>query len=853
MVTRRLATFFITAIAIPGIALAGFSVDENPRETAADPGDVFFPALVCDVDDGDGTCPPPSLNLPAPLTFDLDAFALQEPLEVCPPDPPFTPGILFSLDDGDPGPGAGLPDNATEIFFYDHCRAITPTRLSYHTSITESFLGLGSDPPPTAHDDDVDAFDTRVAADYYNAGGSLLFSPDSPSNGGLGAGSEAHVWFVNTISRTPAIWAGPIDIGVPDPENCDIDGIAPVFEPATDYVLLFTTDANAPCGLDPGDIYVTDLGGSWALYADDVNDLKIAANEVQVVDIDALAINTGGELQIGHPYQPDDPTHYKADWPNYAPSGMPDFSQDHTTWPPTWCGPTAVSDSLWWFDSEMACDRDLATGQNSEAEPNDLCTQANILGERPPIPGAFSSDPDVDWYVFEIPYKPYRTCTATISTCVLRQAGDADTVLSLWGNCDNSGVPSNLIASNDDGCPPDLQSEIIVDLESGKRYWVKVEAGPGPSAGPTYTLSLGLDCYPMVERYRTSPDDHSEYNPVALIPDLAWCMNTDDMQGTGSGHLGTRIPDMDLCIGSWLINQGLDDSYEKHVILHPSYEEVAREIERSEDVVLLLGFWFADPQGATWTRCGGHYVTAAGVDPDRPSISLSDPALNNAEVGGAGQVRGPTHTDHAPAVSPPPDHDDTVNLSHDLYSIGPPNVPAVSQWSLPTYGTTGAPTTCIDVLRWCMSMEWGQNPAEPPLPQEPCDNPTWTVSAEVEVMVDVSPRQTDLCLHLDSTSVWPNNLRVRKGACTPAVEIPQKDVIRGKLCNLRFAQIVPLVELGYVRCLYDDSNLDEFDELSPDDTRCMGGWFYLVRQSGDVDYGNASSGEPRVPDMGGCP
>jgi hypothetical protein len=280
--------------------------------------------------------------------------------------------------------------------------------------------------------------------------------------------------------------------------------------------------------------------------------------------------------------------------------------------------------------------------------------------------------------------------------------------------------------------------------------------------------------------------------------------------------------------------------------------DVARELERSEDIVLLLGFWFQDPQGVTWTRCGGHYVTAAGADPDRPSITLSDPALNNAEAGGAGHVRGPTHGDHAPAVSPPPDHDDTLNASHDRYDTGLPMVPAVSQWSLPTYATTGVPTTCADVARWCMGDEWGQNPPEPDMPQEPCDDPGLLVSTEVEAMVDVSPLQTDVCVFLETSATWPYSLRVRKGGCSPAVEIAEKDVIRGKLCNLRHSMVAMAVELGYVQCLYDDSNLDEFDELSPDDTRCMGSWFYLIRQTGDTHYGQGSGGEIRLPDMGGC-
>ena len=55
---------------------------------------------------------------------------------------------------------------------------------------------------------------------------------------------------------------------------------------------------------------------------------------------------------------PPDPRWYtKPPYPDYAPSGMPDFDQSQDMWGPgqgiyTWCGPVAVANSLWWLDSE---------------------------------------------------------------------------------------------------------------------------------------------------------------------------------------------------------------------------------------------------------------------------------------------------------------------------------------------------------------------------------------------------------------------------------------------------------------------------------------------------------------------
>ena len=47
----------------------------------------------------------------------------------------------------------------------------------------------------------------------------------------------------------------------------------------------------------------------------------------------------------------------KPAYPDYAPSGVPDFDEKQVGWGPapgiyTWCGPTAVANSLWWLDSE---------------------------------------------------------------------------------------------------------------------------------------------------------------------------------------------------------------------------------------------------------------------------------------------------------------------------------------------------------------------------------------------------------------------------------------------------------------------------------------------------------------------
>ena len=55
---------------------------------------------------------------------------------------------------------------------------------------------------------------------------------------------------------------------------------------------------------------------------------------------------------------PTGPWYVKPAYPDYAPSGMPDFDQKQDMWGPgpgtyTWCGPVSVANSLWWLDSKF--------------------------------------------------------------------------------------------------------------------------------------------------------------------------------------------------------------------------------------------------------------------------------------------------------------------------------------------------------------------------------------------------------------------------------------------------------------------------------------------------------------------
>jgi hypothetical protein len=70
-----------------------------------------------------------------------------------------------------------------------------------------------------------------------------------------------------------------------------------------------------------------------------------------------LSVNSRTEQEIQSTGEED--WYYLPSFPNYAPSGMPDFSQRQDNWVSSWgmwtfCGPTALADVLWWFDSKHA-------------------------------------------------------------------------------------------------------------------------------------------------------------------------------------------------------------------------------------------------------------------------------------------------------------------------------------------------------------------------------------------------------------------------------------------------------------------------------------------------------------------
>jgi len=333
--------------------------------------------------------------------------------------------------------------------------------------------------------------------------------------------------------------------------------------------------------------------------------------------------------------------YFKSGYENYAPSGMPDFDQKQDNWTNamgnwTFCGPVAVANCFWWFDSKYA-------------------NQSGIPGD--------------GWDNFPL-VRDY-----------------------------NESTPLNPGPSTDDHA-----FDNVDDVNT-----------PWPTGLP-----------PVLPPFPGVPAQGAE-----LIERLAWCMDTDGMR-TGSAHNGTNVKDMQACIDNWLNDTGLENFLYEHTVKNASFEYIEEEIERSQDVILLLGFW--ENQSGEWKRIGGHYVTCAGVDSPNRTIAISDPFFDNAEAGGPGRVPVPHPYPHGPTV-----HNDAQYVSHDYYYVAPGSPSPGGIEYIPDYGSGYS--------------DWVRNFTGLNCPEEfESMQGEWmggTIKTEIEYAVIISPK----CIEVNKT-VW---------------------------------------------------------------------------------------------------
>ena len=229
------------------------------------------------------------------------------------------------------------------------------------------------------------------------------------------------------------------------------------------------------------------------------------------------------------------------------------------------------------------------------------------------------------------------------------------------------------------------------------------------------------DNYPLVQSYDPTGlwDDHDTNNVMFLVDSLARYCQTEVFQP------GTRFHDLVAGASNWLNARGLLADYDINVMPGDGlvYEWIRDEVMRSEDLILLLGFWEELPTGLCH-RVGGHYVTIAGVCDVDQAICISDPYFDMHE----GEP--PAGSAHAAGV-----HNDAFNISgphgtilHDKYFLSPP--PPLCPGAPPYWTVNSYPIDPVSVMQF-----EGQNDGD--IPSEPYQGGTlYTV---IEYVLDISP------------------------------------------------------------------------------------------------------------------
>jgi hypothetical protein len=202
--------------------------------------------------------------------------------------------------------------------------------------------------------------------------------------------------------------------------------------------------------------------------------------------------------------------------------------------------------------------------------------------------------------------------------------------------------------------------------------------GMGPFDGPTalanclWWMAAADTVYQFwADQNPPNPDDPWDpVNAPFVIDELAYFMQMGDC-GVGPDEFDAGLDTLVKEKVLWV------DIKEMH---QPTWEFIEYEVRKSEDIILLLGFWYheitGEPPETSWYRIGGHWVTAAGVDHVNGWLKISDPDLNWAEmINDSDFVCSFSYYIPHDHVNYPLCHYDAGNTSHDRYPVAPSVTP----------------------------------------------------------------------------------------------------------------------------------------------------------------------------------
>jgi len=424
---------------------------------------------------------------------------------------------------------------------------------------------------------------------------------------------------VAVISVTPLF--GSVFQGWPDPITVDVQNQGDFFETFTVSVYYdrnpVTTSPKTVTSLAPGAIQT--LKFCWVTTSVPPDTYTITADASIVPGETDTADNTlpDGTVTILAP-----PSFYwKAGFCDYAPSGMPDFDQRQDNWNDStgkwsYCGPTAAANSLWWLDSKF--------------EPAQPPMSPPTLSDGFPLvssylPGIDDHDPgNVQPFIQHLAYlmdtDGQRTMLVHKGTNVKDMEAGLAQYLSWTGVNPNGDVNGDGIVN---------QTDVAI---------VNAAMGSTPLSG---NWNMAADIAPVTVGWPIRQPANNQVN----------------------------MADMNLVIAN-LNKTGL---FYEHTVDKPDFYYIEEEVEKSQDVVLLLGYWIliTPPQPAQpyWFREDGHYVTVAGVNSQEKKIAISDPCHNAFEDQLIQEGRVPIPHAHLPPEPPYVTHNDAAYVSHDIYNV----------------------------------------------------------------------------------------------------------------------------------------------------------------------------------------
>lgn len=336
--------------------------------------------------------------------------------------------------------------------------------------------------------------------------------------------------------------------------------------------------------------------------------------------------------------------YFKADFIDYAPSGMPDFDQRQLGWDNpigsqvwTWCAPVALADSLWWIDSAYEA------GATPPPQVSDAFRLVSNF-----TASIDDHDPaNVVWFVKYLAYlmdtDSVRTLTLHKGTSVFdMQAGIAQ-YLS-WTGLNSLG---------------DVDGDGKVDQTDYNIVYASNGTSPGQAA-----WMLAADIWPETVTGPYTADNKIDNNDLNLV--------TANMDKTGMFY--------------------------ERTVQAPEFYFIEEGVLECENVLLVLGFYrdeFRDED--LYPYGSGHVVAVAGVNSTTMKIAISDPIQDNAEPlphgnNGPGRVLPPPPQHmHGPGPTYPL-HDNASYVSQDIYNVtwAPPSVPAAN-FTLANYTSSQYP------------------------------------------------------------------------------------------------------------------------------------------------------------------